>query len=67
MNIKNIARKVNQEENGTERFWQGGFKSHALLDEAALATCMMCVDLNPIRANIRKHPKALITLTFNNE
>ncbi len=52
-----IARAANKEDGVKGRFWESRFKCQALLDEAAIAACMVYVDLNLIRAGLAATPE----------
>ena len=52
-----IARAANKEDRVKGRFWESRFKCQALLDEAAIAACMVYVDLNAIRAGQAATPE----------
>ncbi len=52
-----IARAANKEDGVKGRFWESRFKCQALLDEAAIAACMVYVDLNLVRAGLATTPE----------
>jgi len=52
-----IARQANLEDKCTGKFWESRFNSQALKTEEALLSCMVYVDLNPVRAGIETSPE----------
>jgi REP element-mobilizing transposase RayT len=52
-----IARAANKEDKVKGRFWESRYKCQVLLDEAAIAACMVYVDLNPSRSGLAGSPE----------
>jgi putative transposase len=52
-----IARAANKEDHVKGRFWESRFKCQSLLDDAAIAACMVYVDLNPVRSGLAAIPE----------
>jgi hypothetical protein len=52
-----IAKRANREDDVTGHFWEARYKAQPLLDETAIAACMVYVDLNPIRAAVAQTPE----------
>ncbi|MFM7865590.1 MAG: hypothetical protein ACKPHU_15355, partial [Planctomycetaceae bacterium] len=49
---QNVAQRANREDSEVGKFWQARYRTVRLLDEIAILSCAVYVDLNPIRAAI---------------
>lgn len=52
-----IAKRANREDGCRGHFWEQRFHSTRLVDQAALLSCLVYVDLNPIRAGMADRPE----------
>ena len=52
-----IAHQANREDKCTGKFWGSRFTSQALKSDEALLSCMVYIDLNPVRAGIADTPE----------
>lgn len=53
-----LARLANKEDGCTGAFWEGRYKSIAILDEESLLTACAYIDLNPVAAGVSEVPEA---------
>jgi hypothetical protein len=51
-----IACQTNKEDNCKGHFWEARYGSQALFTEEAVLSCMVYIDLNPIRATMATTP-----------
>ena len=54
---ESVARQANLEDGCKGRFWEGRFKSSALLDVGAVLSAMVYNDLNPFSASVDADPE----------
>ncbi|WP_406697464.1 hypothetical protein V5E97_01270 [Singulisphaera sp. Ch08] len=52
-----LARRANREDGYTGAFWEGRFRSVAVLDDEALLAVAAYIDLNPVAAGIAETPE----------
>ena len=52
-----IARRANREDDVSGAFWEGRYKSIAVLDEASLLATAAYIDLNPLAAGVAPTPE----------
>ena len=62
---EHIARLANSEDGRKGRFWEGRYKSQAILDEAGLLACLVYVDLNPLRAAVVDVPEQSVDVSLH--
>ena len=60
-----ISRRANREDGCTGTFWEGRFKSIAILDDASLLATCAYIDLNPLAAGMGVTPEKMPHTSLN--